>query len=354
MLGTSCVVGNGSPASTQNDFDLAERLEIESHCMVHEHLGFSRIAIHRHQKLIFAVAMTLGKIFAISTDHHDSRVFRLTGGTNTATYGAGVANFPLIPWQNGVAGFIGNNFVDGMRNTAQFHGIRNILVSHVHHVLWVFDYTTVRAVDIRGNISSTNWGNVFYICGSSTTDTHTQVKTGDCVKNTGAQFISAHNSNVNLQGDNLAQTTTPMAESADGAYLYISTGKHSISRITLTRNAAATKRSHSLADVVAGVEVTSFLGACPNSIGQICTQGAFDETAGNLATYTNANYVCTGADNMVACSNIRGNAFGSDIQNMAVAEDKLYVVALDLVFMIDVNHSKSSYGNFYRVVTLFL
>ena len=30
--------------------------------------------------------------------------------------------------------------VDGLRNDARFMNIRNILVSHVHHVLWVFDY----------------------------------------------------------------------------------------------------------------------------------------------------------------------------------------------------------------------
>jgi hypothetical protein len=50
---------------------------------------------------------------------------------------------------------------DGLRNHARVMNIRNILVSHVHNVLWVFDYTyallTFEAIEIllRGEMCFT-------------------------------------------------------------------------------------------------------------------------------------------------------------------------------------------------------
>jgi hypothetical protein len=122
---------------------------------------------------------------------------------------------------------------DGLRNHARVMNIRNILVSHVYHVLWVFDYTTIRAVDIRGNRDLITWGNVFYICGSAQITAPTQSNTGDCVKDTGdcvkdsgARFLRASET-AGEAFINYIDVYAPMAESADGMYLYISTGEPS-------------------------------------------------------------------------------------------------------------------------------
>ena len=48
----------------------------------------------------------------------------------------------------------------------------------------------------------------------------------------------------------------------------------------------------------------------------------------------------------MTCSNRRGDALGQDIQSMAITGDKLYVVAAAAIYMIDVNHTKTSYGKF--------
>jgi hypothetical protein len=348
--GIKCVTGDNSTLSMNNDLDLGERLEIEYNCMVHDYTGFGIIAAHRQENMLFAASIPMDKIFAISTDRKKSHIYRLTGGIhgtiNKKTHGIG-------NWINSVdspvVGFAGNMMIDGLRNNARFMNIRNILVSPVHHVLWVFDYTTIRAVDIRGTRDSITWGNVFYICGSQNIATPTGLKTGDCVKNSGAQFLTTSGQEPTWY--TYSKFHAPMAESADGMYLYISTGLHSIGRITLTRNVDTTKRSHSLPEYVAGVEVNSFLGNCPSAIGEICGQGDFVEISGNLDTYTQCNYVCTETDNGVTCSNRRGDALGQNIQSMAIAGDKMYVVAEVAIYMIDVNHTKTSYGKFYRVVS---
>ena len=97
---------------------------------------------------------------------------------------------------------------------------------------------------------------MFYICGSANITTPTELNTGDCVKNSGAQFLRASGT-AGEQFIQYPDVYAPMAESADGMPEYL--GR---------------------------VEVTSFLGNCPSASGDICVQGKFAEISGNLHTYT--------------------------------------------------------------------
>ena len=67
---------------------------------------------------------------------------------------------------------------------------------------------------------------MFYICGSAQITAPTQSNTGDCVKDSGARFLRASET-AGETFINYIDVSAPMAESADGMYLYISTGEPS-------------------------------------------------------------------------------------------------------------------------------
>ena len=322
MSQSQCVHGDGK------DFDIAHRLEFPDYCMTSSgstSLGFEYLTHYKtKQMLIMSDRSTHYRLYAANLSHTDPRLFRLAGGTNVASDADGV---------------VSAGFVDGPRNTGKLYRVGAIYASDVHHVVFMHDYTTIRAVDLRDNA----WGEIFHVCGPNSA-------TGGYLPSTGSCSLTG-NSAPRFARQYSGSYSNYLGESFDGKYLY-SANYHGITRLELTSTNG---------NRPTGIESRYFMGRC-RTTGSDC-QGQQSTNTYHIGTWTSCtnaafesgrvNFVCSETNGQVTCENTPSpENFYTHTIAMTIAGTNMYVMATTCAFVINVDHTSTQYAQFTRALSV--
>ena len=317
-----CVHGDGK------DFDIAHRLEMPGYCMTtsgSSSYGFEYLTHYKaKQMLIMSDRNAHRRLYAANLSHTDPRIFRFAGGTNIASDADGV---------------VGAGFVDGPLNTGTLYSVGGIYASDVHHVVFVHDYTTIRAVDLRDNA----WGEIFHICGPNSATGGYLPSTGSCslTGNSAPRFARQYGGSYGNY----------LAESLDGKYLY-SANYYGITRLELTSTDG---------NRPTGIESKYFMGRC-RTTGSDC-QGQQSINSYHLSSWSSctsaafesgrANFVCTETNGELTCENTPSpENFYTHTVAMTIAGTNMYVMSLTCAFVINVDHTSTQYAQFTRALSV--
>lgn len=321
MSQSQCVHGDGK------DFDIAHRLEYPDFCMTSSgstSYGFEFLTHYKtKQMLIMSDSSNNYRLYAANLSHTDPRIFRFAGGTNVDSDADGVVSAA---------------FVDGPLNTGKLYKVGAIHASDVHHVVFMHDYTTIRAVDLRDNA----WGEIFHICGPNSATGGYLPSTGSCsLTGTSAPRFARQYS---------GSYTNYLGESFDGKYLY-SANYYGITRLELTSTNG---------NRPTGIEARYFMGLC-RTTGSDC-QGQQSINTYHIGSWSSctsatfesgrANFVCTQTNGQLTCENTPSpENFYTHLVAMTIAGTKMYVMSSTCAFVINVDHTSTQYAQFTRVLS---